>query len=197
MNILAMSWPQALLATLIVVVCFLLMVVVLLQRGRGGGLAGAFGGSGGTAAFGAKTGDVFTWITVSFGAVFFLLVIVGNFAMDETPRAPKEQAVTAGEHPFPVPPEGGQPGGVPAANTSFKKIKVNADGTVSSEDGLPIELVPAPPGGAAPSGQEPPAGDTGSPPPAGDATVPAPATPQPVTPPAEQPKEPPKEPANP
>ena len=31
-----------------------LIVVILLQRGRGGGLAGAFGGMGGQSAFGTK-----------------------------------------------------------------------------------------------------------------------------------------------
>ena len=180
MNLLAMSWPQALMATLIVVVCFLLMVVVLLQRGRGGGLAGAFGGSGGTAAFGAKTGDVFTWITVSFGAVFFLLVIVANFAMDETPRAPKPPAVTSGEAPSPDHPEGEAPSGAPNPNLNAKKIKVNADGTISDEGGLPIELVPSP----APSGQEPADGKAGEPAPTGAA---------PPTPPTEKPAEKPSE----
>jgi preprotein translocase subunit SecG len=41
-----------------------LMIVILLQRGRGGGLAGAFGGLGGQSAFGTKAGDVFTRITI-------------------------------------------------------------------------------------------------------------------------------------
>src|SRR5437899_10791670 len=41
-----------------------LMFVILLRRGRGGGLAGAFGGLGGQSAFGTKAGDVFTVITI-------------------------------------------------------------------------------------------------------------------------------------
>ena len=58
-----------------------LMIVILLQRGRGGGLAGAFGGLGGQSAFGTKAGDVFTkitvviavlWVVVSGGSGFFL-----------------------------------------------------------------------------------------------------------------------------
>ena len=40
-----------------------LILLVLVQRGRGGGLAGALGGSGGSSAFGAKAGDTFTIIT--------------------------------------------------------------------------------------------------------------------------------------
>ena len=34
------------------------------QKGRGGGLASAFGGAGGNTAFGSKTGDVLTWISI-------------------------------------------------------------------------------------------------------------------------------------
>jgi len=77
-----MTWGQWTLAALITLTCLLLMVVILLQKGRGGGLAGAFGGSGGSSAFGAKTGDVFTWITVIGAGVFVLLTVVGNFAFD-------------------------------------------------------------------------------------------------------------------
>lgn len=54
-----------------------LMIVVLLQRGRGGGLAGAFGGLGGQSAFGTKAGDVFTKITVGI-AVAWVLVAGGS-----------------------------------------------------------------------------------------------------------------------
>jgi preprotein translocase subunit SecG len=51
----------------------LLILVVLLQRGRGGGLAGAFGGLGGQSAFGTKAGDVFTKITIGLVTVWVLL----------------------------------------------------------------------------------------------------------------------------
>jgi len=61
-------------------VCVLLILVILLQRGRGGGLSGAFGGAGGHSAFGAKTGDVFTWVTVGFVALYLLLAVIGNYA---------------------------------------------------------------------------------------------------------------------
>jgi preprotein translocase subunit SecG len=82
-----MTWPQWILAFLLIAVCCLLMIVILLQRGRGGGLTGAFGGAGGTAAFGAKTGDVFTWITVVVAAVFVLLAVVANYAFDQAATA--------------------------------------------------------------------------------------------------------------
>jgi protein translocase SecG subunit len=48
----------------------------LLQKGRGGGLGAAFGGGGGGhSAFGTRTGDVFTWVTIVLTGVFLLLAI--------------------------------------------------------------------------------------------------------------------------
>jgi protein translocase SecG subunit len=62
---------------LFIVVCILLIVVVLLQKGRGGGLGGALGGGGmGTSAFGTRTGDVFTWVTIVLTGLFLLLAII-------------------------------------------------------------------------------------------------------------------------
>ena len=53
-----------------------LILLVLVQRGRGGGLAGALGGMGGSSAFGAKAGDVFTRVTIVAAAVWIFLCIV-------------------------------------------------------------------------------------------------------------------------
>ena len=52
-----------------------LIVLVLIQQGRGGGLAGAFGGMGGQSAFGTKAGDLFTKITIVAAAVWILLCV--------------------------------------------------------------------------------------------------------------------------
>jgi len=94
-----MSFGQLALAWLIIAVCLLLMLVILLQRGRGGGLAGAFGGGGGGGAFGAKTGDVFTWITVAFGGLFVLLAIVANFVFEPAADASPTAAEAAATFP--------------------------------------------------------------------------------------------------
>jgi preprotein translocase subunit SecG len=61
-------------ATVFVIICILLIVVVLLQKGRGVGLGGAFGGVG-SSAFGTRTGDVFTWVTIVLTGVFLLLAV--------------------------------------------------------------------------------------------------------------------------
>jgi preprotein translocase subunit SecG len=50
-----------------------LILLVLIQRGRGGGLAGAFGGMGGQSAFGTKAGDLFTRVTI--GVTFFWIIL--------------------------------------------------------------------------------------------------------------------------
>ena len=60
---------------------FLLMFIILLQRGRGGGLAGAFGGLGGQSAFGTKAGDVFTKITIVLAVIWVALAGLSGFAM--------------------------------------------------------------------------------------------------------------------
>ena len=57
---------------------FFLILLVLIQRGRGGGLAGAFGGMGGQSAFGTKAGDVFTKITVAVAAFWIVLCILAT-----------------------------------------------------------------------------------------------------------------------
>jgi len=60
----------------LVLTSLFLILLVLIQRGRGGGLAGAFGGAGGQSAFGTKAGDVFTKITVAVAAFWILLCIL-------------------------------------------------------------------------------------------------------------------------
>ncbi len=79
MEMLALTWGQWAISIVFLLVCLLLIMVILLQKGRGGGLSGAFGGVGGHSAFGAKTGDVFTWITVALTGLFILVAVVGNY----------------------------------------------------------------------------------------------------------------------
>lgn len=61
-----------------IVVSLFLILLVLIQKGRGGGLASAFGGMGGNTAFGSKTGDVLTWATSVVFGIFLLLAVVLN-----------------------------------------------------------------------------------------------------------------------
>lgn len=112
-----MTWGQWMLAVMVTLICLFLILVILLQRGRGMGLAGAFGG-GGSSAFGAKTGDVFTWITVGVASVFLLLIIAGNFLFDMSAEAKPNvadttpAAIPASPQPGPMTPApgSGEPG---------------------------------------------------------------------------------------
>ena len=70
----AYAFWEVTLATLFVITCVLLVLIVLLQKGRGGGLGAAFGGAG-SSAFGTRTGDVFTWITIILTGLFLLLAV--------------------------------------------------------------------------------------------------------------------------
>jgi len=64
------------LMVLMLLLCGLLIAAVLIQRGRGGGLAGAFGSGGGAnSAFGTKSGGIVTVITVAI-VVFCMLLSI-------------------------------------------------------------------------------------------------------------------------
>ena len=64
------------LLTLHMFVGIFLIGLILLQRGRGGGLAGSFGGMGGQSAFGTKAGDIFTKITIGVAIFWIVLACV-------------------------------------------------------------------------------------------------------------------------
>lgn len=63
------------LAFLWVLCALVLMLVILIQKGKGGGLSGAFGGGGAGGLLGSKTGDFLTWVTVTLVGIFLLLAI--------------------------------------------------------------------------------------------------------------------------
>ena len=106
MNLLAdLTVWQTIVCALFLITCLLLIVVVLLQKGRGGGLSGAFGGVGGHSAFGAKTGDVFTWVTVGLTFAFIVIACIGNYVFVAPPsKAPTADVENAS------PKDAGQPG---------------------------------------------------------------------------------------
>ncbi len=102
-----------------------LIVLVLVQRGKGGGLAGAFGGMGGQSAFGTKAGDLFTRITMVVAGIWIVLCIVAvkvhcgatSGPLDVKRLAPAQNApaspskpAPSGEHGSPSPPANPAPG---------------------------------------------------------------------------------------
>jgi preprotein translocase subunit SecG len=60
----------------VLVLSLMLLFIILIQRGKGGGLAGAFGGMGGSSAFGSKAGDTFVKITLYLAAIWVLVIMI-------------------------------------------------------------------------------------------------------------------------
>src|SRR5580765_5497040 len=75
------------LAILLIITSIFLILVVLIQRGRGGGLAGAFGGLGGQSAFGTKAGDLFTRVTIGVAAFWIILCAASVKLLSEGSRS--------------------------------------------------------------------------------------------------------------
>ena len=64
-----------LLNVFVLLVGLFLILLVLIQRGKGGGLIGALGGSGGSSPFGSRAGDQFTRITIYVALVWLFLTM--------------------------------------------------------------------------------------------------------------------------
>ena len=71
-----LEWFPPILNVLIWLVSLFLILLILIQKGKGGGLAGAFGGPGGQSAFGSKTADAFTKITLYVAGIWVAMIII-------------------------------------------------------------------------------------------------------------------------
>lgn len=143
---------------LLMFVGMLLMIIILLQRGRGGGLAGAFGGLGGQSAFGTKAGDWFTWFTVGTATVWVLLAGISGCVMRHSTDEGAQRYLEAGaadDADFPLPDIDSPPDSPPVTLPPVV------------EDDMPPETPP-----------ETPTPETGEAPP----VLPAPDSPAPETP---------------
>ncbi len=92
----ASTW-SILLDVVVVLLSLLLMFIVLIQRGKGGGLAGAFGGVGGSSPFGSRAGDAFTKITLYMAAVWVLVIMIHVKVAQHDSRGPSKPQVTSSE----------------------------------------------------------------------------------------------------
>ena len=141
---LALGFWEVTLATIFFIVCALLILLVLLQKGRGGGLGAAFGGAG-SSAFGTRTGDVFTWVTIVLVAMFLLLAIVSSVAF----RPPPQWVAQPRFEPGP-PGDIGVPNNVNiTCETKGTLIYYTIDGPEPDEDSIPYTdgvSVPVQPG---------------------------------------------------
>ena len=135
-----------LLMILLLITAVFLIILVLIQRGKGGGLAGAFGGMGGQSAFGTKAGDLFTKVTIGVAAFWIILCIVtvkilgvSNTGLLEPMGEAGAQAPAGVSAPAEKPAEGGAvPASTPASESS----------TPSPESSAPASTPAAPAQGA-------------------------------------------------
>ena len=165
----APGWPDWLMGALTVAfifVCVILVLTVLIQKPQGGGLAGAFGGAAGSGqtAFGTKTGDALTVLTIIVFTIFIIFAIVLNLGVKAahsglagvpaaTPAngtAPVDSTTPATDQPAPaLPPT--QPAATPDS------------APVQPAPGTPTETPVLPPAEPAPAPVVPPSEPTPTP----------------------------------
>ncbi|HEX5270980.1 MAG TPA: preprotein translocase subunit SecG [Gemmataceae bacterium] len=83
------NWAIGVMTVVLVLLSLFMNLLVLIQRGKGGGLAGAFGGAGGSSAFGSRAGDTFTKVTIVVALIWILLVMI---LVKSVPQYPKDQS---------------------------------------------------------------------------------------------------------
>ncbi len=74
--VLAAVFIMTIIAGVFLLCAVVLILVILIQKGRGGGLSGAFAGGMASGILGSKTGDFLTWITIGLVSLFLLLAVV-------------------------------------------------------------------------------------------------------------------------
>lgn len=151
-----MAFLTGLFNVLLVLCSFFLICLVLIQRGKGGGLAGAFGGVGGSSAFGTKAGDVFTKVTIITAIIWFVLnlglVILTNqrpVSAFETPKSSSSKEVPVSDS------KGKGKSTTPSSSKSTEKETTPATSSSKDKDLLPPVFEEP----AKPSNSTPPAGD--------------------------------------
>jgi preprotein translocase subunit SecG len=89
-------WYSPVLNGLVLVLSIFMILLILIQRGKGGGLAGAFGGVGGSSAFGSRAGDIFTRVTLGVAAVWIILIMIQVKVVQQPGQGP-DLSITAPE----------------------------------------------------------------------------------------------------
>jgi preprotein translocase subunit SecG len=96
--LLAAIWPwvPGVLNVVILLLGIFLILLVLIQRGKGGGLSGAFGGVGGSSAFGSRAGDLFTRITIVVAAIWIVITMVQVVVVQNLVKQTPNQSIMKG-----------------------------------------------------------------------------------------------------
>lgn len=83
---LAWSWLPPVLNFILFFAGLFLVLIILIQRGKGGGLAGALGGVGGSSPFGSRAGDAFMRFTIYVALVWLLLIMLQVRSIQDNAR---------------------------------------------------------------------------------------------------------------
>jgi len=106
--LLAVSFIMKVVAVLFVICSVILILIILIQKGRGGGLSAALGGTVASGILGSKTGDFLTWVTIILVGIFLgLAVVMAKFykpTVSEfgTEQTTKQTATTDSAPPAPT-----------------------------------------------------------------------------------------------
>lgn len=143
----AISFFWHIMIVLWVLIAVALCVVVLLQKGRGGGLAAAFGGSGASSLLGTRTGDFLTWLTIGLTAAWLLMTVLMGLFMrpsdsddllgpTQTQTAPVSSETT-GQTPSPAAPETPAPTAQPEAAQPATEQPAAAEQPAAEQPAVP------------------------------------------------------------
>jgi|GEM_PF-1561636 preprotein translocase subunit SecG len=92
-TLVAVSFLSYVLNGIIIFVSLLMILfIVVIQRGKGGGLAGALGGAGGSSAFGSKAADAFVKYTLILASIWILLIMIHVKIAANDGRLARDQA---------------------------------------------------------------------------------------------------------
>lgn len=92
MALFGVAWYSHILNLVVILLGLFLMLIILIQRGKGGGLAGAFGGAGGSSPFGSKAADQFVRITLWLAAVWVLVIMINVKVVKSDASSQTEQS---------------------------------------------------------------------------------------------------------
>jgi len=140
---LAVSLIMKVFAVLFVICSVALVLVVLIQKGRGGGLSGAFGGAMAGGILGSKTGDFLTWVTMVLVGVFLVIAVV--MAKYYKPQVSdfgtvQQQQPTTQEQSVPVKSPGTTTGGTSDSNATGGMGSTQPAQPAVAGKALPVEV---------------------------------------------------------
>jgi preprotein translocase subunit SecG len=141
----ANQWVVGGLVVLGILASLAMILTILIQRPQGGGLAAAFGGAGagsGQTAFGAKTGDALTIMTIIV-FIFWLLVSIG---LVYATKRPDPNAAGAAQ----TAPAEGEPAPGATTDPNAPPAPPESPAAGSMDPARPPEATEAPAGDAAP-----------------------------------------------